>query len=66
MSSRVECTERLLRPKEVASWLGVPVGTLYAWSYRGNGPQTIKVGRHLRYRPSDVEAWLDSQAKASA
>ena len=39
---------------------------MYAWSYRGEGPPLIKVGRHLRYRDSDVEAWLQSQRRAVA
>jgi len=53
---------RLLSVKELALYLGKPVATLYAWRYRGDGPSAIKVGRSLRYRWSDVEAWLDSQA----
>lgn len=52
----------LLGPDEVADYLGVPVATLYAWRHRGCGPLSIKVGRHLRWRPEDVEEWLDEQA----
>ncbi len=51
-------TDRLLSPEEVARFLGVPVKTLYQWRYKGLGPQAFRVGRHLRYRPADVEAWL--------
>lgn len=54
--------DRLLRTLEVSEWLGIPVSTLYQWRYRGVGPRSIRVGRHLRYRPSDVEAWLDRDA----
>ena len=35
--------------------------TLYAWRSRGLGPRAIKVGGELRYRRSEVEAWLDEQ-----
>ena len=49
--------------EEVADELGIPVGTVYAWRYRGVGPKGLKVGRHVRYRWSDVEAWLESNAK---
>jgi predicted DNA-binding transcriptional regulator AlpA len=27
----------------------------------GNGPPFIKLGRSVRYRKSDVDAWLDQQ-----
>jgi excisionase family DNA binding protein len=54
--------ERLMAPREVANLLGVSVDTLYAWRYRRVGPPALKVGRHLRYRPSEVAAWLDGQA----
>lgn len=48
--------------KEVAAYLGVPVKTIYTWQYRGTGPRFAKVGKHLKARWSDVEAWLDSQS----
>ena len=51
--------ERLLSPEEVAAFLGVPVKTLYQWRYKGGGPRGLRVGRHLRYRPADVERWLE-------
>lgn len=49
----------LLGPHELASYLGVPVKTLYQWRYKGLGPPGLRIGRHVRYRPEDVEAWLD-------
>ena len=55
----------LMTAAEVASYLGVPVATIYQWSYKGYGPTRIKVGRHLRYRRSDVDAWLDIQTVAT-
>lgn len=51
----------LATPADVAAYLGVPVKTLYQWKYRGTGPQVHKVGRHLRYRWQEVDAWLDAQ-----
>ncbi|MTD17124.1 helix-turn-helix domain-containing protein [Nakamurella sp. YIM 132087] len=39
----------------------VPAQTLYSLRVYGKGPRGIRVGRHLRYRRADVEAWLDSQ-----
>ncbi|MDE0571814.1 helix-turn-helix domain-containing protein [Demequina sp. B12] len=54
----------LLDVHEVADLLGVPVATLYVWRTRGQGPRGFRLGRHLRYRPSDVDAWIDFQRAA--
>lgn len=52
--------------QEVADYLGVPAQTLDAWAYRGKGPRYIRVGKHSRYRWSDVESWLDLQTSEGA
>ena len=57
--------ERLLTIREVGAYLGIPVPTLYQWRYVGKGPKAAKLGRHLRYRRADVEAWLDDQLVVS-
>jgi excisionase family DNA binding protein len=53
--------ERLLSPEEVAEILGVPKGTLYKWRLVGEGPPAMRIGKHLRYRPGDLDAWLRSR-----
>lgn len=50
--------ERLLTINDLSQMLGVPVDTLYGWRHRGQGPRGYRVGRHVRYRRADVEAWL--------
>lgn len=50
--------------QDVATFLGIPVGTLYDWRCRGEGPPAFKVGRRLRYRETDVFAWLEEQTAA--
>ncbi len=52
---------RLLSLQELAGYLGVPVTTCYQWRHKGAGPRGIRVGRYIRYRPDDVEKWLDRQ-----
>ena len=44
---------------ELSRRLDIPKGTLYNWRYRGIGPRGHRVGKHLRYRWSDVLAWID-------
>jgi excisionase family DNA binding protein len=53
---------QLATPIEVASYLQVPVKTLYTWRYKRVGPRAHRVGHHIRYRWEDVEAWLTSRA----
>lgn len=57
-----EVVEPWWSPEYLAACLGIPVRTVYAWRYRGEGPKGYKIGRHVRYRPEDVEAWLEGQA----
>lgn len=53
--------QRLLSAQEVADYLGVPITTVYTWRHRSQGPPGFRVGRHLRYRRRDVEAWIERQ-----
>ena len=57
----MEGTERLMTLADLSDMLGIPVNTLYGWRVRGDGQPGYRVGRHVRYRRSAVEAWLDSQ-----
>ena len=54
--------EQLLSLQDLAELLKVPEATIYGWNHRGLGPTPLHVGRHVRYRPSDVDAWLDAKA----
>ncbi|MGC4784107.1 helix-turn-helix transcriptional regulator [Micromonospora zamorensis] len=55
-------TRRTIEPlwtvEEVSAYLGVPIATLYQWRHRRVGPRASRIGRHLRYDPADVRAWL--------
>jgi len=51
--------------EEVSEYLGVPVQTLYSWRARRQGPPAARIGRHLRYRWADVDAWVDQQTGSS-
>ncbi len=51
--------DRLMTPDDVAEVLGVPVKTLYRWRHHNTGPPAIRVGRHLRYRRSRLEQYLE-------
>ncbi|MEU6318227.1 helix-turn-helix domain-containing protein [Streptomyces sp. NPDC047009] len=51
---------RFLTPVDVADLLGVPLETVYQWRRKRIGPHGFRVGRHLRYDPEDVRAWVAS------
>lgn len=51
---------------QVADYLSVPVSTLYQWRHRGIGPRAARVGRHLRYRLSDVDRWVEQHMSDSS
>ncbi len=42
--------------------IGIPEKTLANWRSQGKGPKYLKVGRHVRYRMPDLDAWLDAQS----
>lgn len=50
----------LMTVDQLAALLQVPRSTLWNWRYRGEGPPAIKVGKHVRWIRSDVNAWLDT------
>lgn len=52
-----------LTRQEVADRLRVPVKTLAEWASKGTGPRYAKIGRHVRYRLSDVTKWEAEQFK---
>ena len=58
--------EPLLSTDEVSRVLVIPAGTLANWRSMGTGPRFLRVGRHVRYRRTDVEAWIDAQVHAAA
>ena len=51
----------LLSAQQLADYLEVPIATLYAWRYRGEGPPGFRAGRHLRYRKSDIDRWINDR-----
>ncbi|GAA4919583.1 helix-turn-helix transcriptional regulator [Streptomonospora salina] len=54
-------TYRLWSVKDAAAFLGVPAKTLYEWRYKGDGPPSHRVGRYVRYVPSEVHNWVRAQ-----
>lgn len=62
----MKAQQSLYTPEELAKYLKVPLKTIYRWNHTGTGPRPCPVGRHVRYRPADVEAWLSARAGGAA
>jgi excisionase family DNA binding protein len=58
----IQGTDRLMTMAEVSELLGIPVSTLYGWRHRGEGPAGYRIGRRVRYRRAEVEAWIEARA----
>ena len=50
----------LLTEEEVAKRLHVSLASIRRWRLERRGPQFIKVGSLVKYRPEDLENWLAS------
>jgi excisionase family DNA binding protein len=59
----IQRTDRLMTMAEVSDLLGIPVSTLYGWRHRGEGPAGYRIGRYVRYRRAEVEAWIEARAE---
>lgn len=53
----------IMKGKELASYLRIPIRTLYKLCNEGKIP-CKKVGRHWRFRKSDVDRWFDAGSNA--
>ena len=58
--------KRLWTLQRTAMYLELPTSTLYQMNSHGTGPRYFRVGRHCRYDPDDVAAWLDARASEPA
>ena len=54
---------RLLTTAEAAALLDKSKGWLDQSRGKGTGPRYLKIGANVRYRPEDIQAWLDQQVR---
>lgn len=66
LGTPADSQERLLSTEELAEFLGITTQRIHDMRYKGIGPPAIKLGhRTLRFRLSEVEAWLEDRAEGS-
>ena len=51
--------------RELAELLRVQEATVRYWRNQGTGPDSYKIGRHVRYSHQDVDRWLRAQRSTS-
>ena len=51
--------DRLLTREEAAARLSLRPQTLAAWSSQSRGPRYMKLGKSVRYRQSDLDAFME-------
>ena len=63
---RAGLPDRYLTPDDIAALLSVSLETVYAWRKKRTGPPGFRIGKHLRYDPEAVRAWIGSRIEADA
>ncbi|MBF3420857.1 helix-turn-helix domain-containing protein [Burkholderia pseudomallei] len=58
--------QQLFSPKTLAAYLGLAEQTIYnRHASGGDLPKAFKLGHLVRFRPTDVEAWMDAKCQSS-
>jgi prophage regulatory protein len=56
----------LLDSADLEQIYGIRASTWRYWASIGQGPASMKLGKHRKWRRSTVEAWLAAQEAAAA
>jgi excisionase family DNA binding protein len=54
-----------LTRQEAANYLNIKKGTLEVWAVTGKGPRFLKMGRSVRYRKIDLDAYMENSIRAN-
>ncbi len=56
---------RLMDQRELCSYIGKSTAWAERARWSGDGPKFIKLGRHIRYRATDIAEWIESNSHQS-
>lgn len=51
--------------EELAAYIGKSVRAIYSLRHRGDCPPAILIGKTIKWRRSDVEAWIESKVESA-
>ena len=63
MNDRLDMLDRLLTSEDVSEYLRVSPHTIEMWRRKKVGPPWLKIGRSIRYKFSEVHAWLERRGQ---
>jgi excisionase family DNA binding protein len=63
VSGRISGQKEFLGTDEAAEYLGISRNTLYEWIIQRKVPY-LKVGRLVKFRKDDLQAWLTKRSQA--
>lgn len=55
-----------LTPEDIAALFRVPLETVYQWRKKRTGPPGFRAGKHVRYDPIAVRAYVAERMAADA
>jgi excisionase family DNA binding protein len=58
--------DSLVTEVQAAKFLNISIRTLQAWRIKLAGPRFVRVGRAIRYRRSDLTAWIEANTVGHA
>ncbi|MEU1115101.1 MULTISPECIES: helix-turn-helix domain-containing protein [unclassified Streptomyces] len=58
--------DRYLTPDDIAAIFEVPKETVYQWRKKRTGPPGFRIGKHIRYDPADVHAYVTERRRMDA
>ncbi|WP_198358452.1 helix-turn-helix transcriptional regulator [Streptomyces fildesensis] len=59
--------DRYLTPEDIKELFDLPsIETVYAWRKKRVGPPGFRVGKHLRFDPATVRAWVNDRMEIDA
>jgi excisionase family DNA binding protein len=54
--------DQLMTPEQLVEYLQLKsVQVIYKWNATGTGPAYFCVGRHIRFKKSEVDVWLETR-----
>ncbi|MFF1868021.1 helix-turn-helix domain-containing protein [Kitasatospora herbaricolor] len=51
--------DRYFTPDDIAEIFDVPLETVYQWRRKRTGPPGFRIGKHVRYDPAEVGAYVN-------